>query len=337
MRKFFLIIWCSLLWLSMMGQNYVGLVTQEDSVSIGQPFDVEVVVQVEGSNPTGIIDFSTIDTMVNLLYDLDTTFFNKEGDIEIIDGGPFPLTDQSRSVDISNLPMTANNGGSVYKGNIKLAIYDVGQYRIPNPGLIIDGNSLKLPTSSPLITVFLPDEIQSATQDSLAVAPIKTIIEEPLTIEDFTLPLIALGILIASIALIYFFRSRRKDPSIHEATAIKEPAHVIARRKLYELRDKELWQKGEIKNYQSELTYIIREYIENRYDIRALEMTTYEILNAIPKEVDQQQLKNILQIADMVKFAKADPPVDIHSRFMDMAMKIVEDTKQIENPTEEHA
>jgi ABC-type anion transport system duplicated permease subunit len=218
-----------------------------------------------------------------------------------------------------------------------MAIYDVGQYRIPNPGLIIDGNQVPLPTSSPLITVYLPDEIQSMAQDSLAIAPIQTIIEEPLTLEDFKLPLIALGILLASIALIYFFRSRRKDPSIHHAPEVQDPAHVIARRQLYELKDKELWQKGEIKSYQSELTHIIREYIENRYDIRALEMTTYEILDVVPNEVDQNKLRNILQIADMVKFAKADPPVDIHARFMDQAFEIVEETKLEEKLTEEDA
>jgi hypothetical protein len=308
-----------------------------DSVSIGQPFDVEVVLQLEGNNTSGIIDFSPIDTMVNLMYDVDTTFFNKEGDIEILDGGPYGVTPQSPGVDISNLPLTTSGGNSTFKGTIRLAIYDVGQYRIPNPRLIIDGNQVPLPTSSPLITVFLPDEIQSMGQDSLAIAPINTIIEEPLTLEDFKLPLIALGILLASIALIYFFRSRRKDPSIHEAPAVQEPAHVIANRQLYELRDKELWQKGEIKPYQSELTHIIREYIENRYAIRALEMTTYEILDAVSNEVDQNKLRNILQIADMVKFAKADPPVDIHARFMDQAFEIVEETKLEEKLTEEDA
>lgn len=332
MRNLLMVISIFLVSWSLNGQNYVGLVTQVDSVSIGQPFDVEVVVQLEGSDPSGIIDFSTIDTMVNLMYHVDTTFFNKKGDIEILDGGQYGVSSQSTGVDIKNLPFSTTGGKSAFKGTIRLAIYDVGQYRIPNPRLIIDGNQVSMPTSTPIITVFLPDEIQSIAQDSLAVAPIQNIIEEPLKLEDFKLPLIALAILLISIGLIYFFRSRRTDPSIHEAPVVQDPAHVIAKRQLYELKEKELWQKGKIKSYQSELTHIIRKYIENRYNIRALEMTTYEILDSVPEEVDKNKLRNILQIADMVKFAKADPPADLHARFMDQAFEIVEETKLEEKP-----
>ena len=321
--------------LSVQGQNYVGMLPSVDSVTIGQPFDVDVIIQVNANNPSGIVDFSTIDTMINLLYDVDTSFFNREGDIEILDGGSFNISPQSPTVDISTLPMTASGGNATFRSTIKVAIYDVGEYRIPNPALIINGNTLSLPTSSPVITVFLPDEIQSMIQDSITIAPIKPIIEEPLKLEDFKLPLIALGILLASIALIYFFRSRKKDPAIHQAAEVQDPAHVIANRQLHELKDKELWQKGEIKLYQSELTHIIREYIENRYEIKALEMTSYEILDAVPQEVNKEKLRNILQIADMVKFAKADPPIDIHSRFMEMAFTIVEETKLIDKPIPE--
>ena len=101
----------------------------------------------------------------------------------------------------------------------------------------------------------------------------------------------------------------------------------MALKKLNTLEDKELWQKGEVKEYQSELTFIIREYLEKRFHVNALEMTTDEIMRAVPEEVNPDNLKNILQIADMVKFAKANPPADIHSRFMDMAYELVRSTQ----------
>ena len=322
MKHWFGLILTLILYSGIQGQNYIGVIPQVDSVSIGQPFDVEITVQLDNQNTSGVIDFSTLDTMVNLMYEVDTTFFNREGDIEILNGGPFKVSPQAPTVDLKNLGFEGLN----FRGFIKVAIYDVGRYQIPNPQLIINGNQALMPTASRPVTVFLPDEIQSMVQDSIVVAPIQTIIEEPLKLEDFKLPLIALGILIAAILLIYFFRSRRTDQLHTSVEEIIEPADVIAKRKLYELKEKELWQKGMIKEYQSELTYIIREYIEKRYGILALEMTTYEILRAVPAEVDQNKLQNILQIADMVKFAKADPPVDIHSRFMDMAFKMIEET-----------
>jgi len=85
-----------------------------------------------------------------------------------------------------------------------------------------------------------------------------------------------------------------------------------------------------VKEYQTELTYTIREYLENRFGIQALESTTGEINKSL-KEVDFDQkhttnLNNILHIADMVKFAKAKPDETIHQDFMEKARSFVKDT-----------
>ena len=103
--------------------------------------------------------------------------------------------------------------------------------------------------------------------------------------------------------------------------------------KLKQLQDQELWQKGEVKPYQSELTYIIREYIENRYTIPALESTTGEILKDLKKVEYPDELvdkmREMLQLADMVKFAKANPPIEMHDRLLNYALEIVDRTKLV--------
>ena len=91
----------------------------------------------------------------------------------------------------------------------------------------------------------------------------------------------------------------------------KIPAHVIAFGKLEVLKNEKLWQEGKLKQYHSSVTDIIREYIENRYKIQALEQTTEEILwsfrNVAIDEESKTKLKRTLVLADLVKFAKEIP------------------------------
>jgi len=110
-----------------------------------------------------------------------------------------------------------------------------------------------------------------------------------------------------------------------------KPAHVIALEKLGRLKEKKLWQQGLLKEYYSETTDIVREYIEKRFKVRALEQTTDEILEAIsvynlPDEATPS-LESMLRNADMVKFAKFQPSVTEHEILMTSAYAFVEKTK----------
>ena len=104
--------------------------------------------------------------------------------------------------------------------------------------------------------------------------------------------------------------------------------------RLSNLEEEQLWQKGEIKTYQSKLTYIVREYLENRFDIQALESTTNEIVQQLNKEdipVElRTKMREMLNVADLVKFAKASPPVTLNRDLMDNAISFVKTTKKEE-------
>jgi hypothetical protein len=91
-----------------------------------------------------------------------------------------------------------------------------------------------------------------------------------------------------------------------------EPAHVLAFRELEKLRDEQLWQNGETKKYYTRLTAIIRQYLENRFRVFSLELTTSETLQALVKTGFKKgepynKLKSVLTGADLVKFAKYRP------------------------------
>lgn len=147
-------------------------------------------------------------------------------------------------------------------------------------------------------------------------------------------------IVIVAAALIWFIiryiRAHRKKESGIEPVINPDPAHVIAFRELESLRNKELWQKGELKLYYSELTGILRQYLENRYSVWSLELTTAETLEALAKtgfKKDERynQLKTVLTNADLVKFAKYLPePADNEIHFNN-SWSFVESTKPLES------
>ncbi len=114
------------------------------------------------------------------------------------------------------------------------------------------------------------------------------------------------------------------------------PPHIVAIRQLEALRHQKLPQNNKHKQYYSGITDILREYINGRFGIRAMEMTTDEILTAVEKPkkeglVDDRRysdLKEILQTADLVKFAKLVPDDEESEAAYYAAYYFVEETKQ---------
>lgn len=126
------------------------------------------------------------------------------------------------------------------------------------------------------------------------------------------------------------------------AVEVKEkplPAHVIALQALEELNGKKLWQSGQYKLFHTELTDILRRYIEQRYQVSAMESTTDEILEMLleltmTQKSSYNNLKEVLQMADLVKFAKYQPLPDENQMVFMNTRLFVEQTKEsvVEEP-----
>ena len=96
------------------------------------------------------------------------------------------------------------------------------------------------------------------------------------------------------------------------------------------LEEKKLWQKGEVKEHYSILTAILREYLERRYGIKALEQTSDEILQQLSLQNLSPELltdtEQLLSVADLIKFAKADPGVNLHEAAIERVRRFVKET-----------
>lgn len=151
-----------------------------------------------------------------------------------------------------------------------------------------------------------------------SIRDIKDPIGAPLTFLEILPWLLLLVFAIAGIFLYRYYlkKKRAKAQLAPKPPRPKIPPHTRALNALEQLRQKKLWQNGQIKEYHSELTDILRHYIEERYDIMAIEMTSSEILDAINEKLlpalATNKLTTILQRADLVKFAKGNPLPDEH-------------------------
>lgn len=153
-------------------------------------------------------------------------------------------------------------------------------------------------------------------------------------LEVFPFVLGGIIVLVALGFLFWYLRRRRKNRPLFRAPKPEEPAHVIAYRELRELKEEKLWQKNEFKKYYTRLTEIIRRYMERRYGIRAMEMTSQEILDGWDRSGEAledltDKLRLLLNLADLVKFAKQKPLASENEENMERAYDFVERTKWV--------
>lgn len=189
--------------------------------------------------------------------------------------------------------------------------FDSGAYYIPQQQIFIRNQAFL--TDSILINVATVP-IDTTKQKMF---PIKSIQEEPYVFDDFKPYLIwvLLGLLLIGLAL--YFILKKKNVEEQEEIIPLLPPYEEALEKLKALDHKLLWQNNKIKQYYSELTEIIREYIEKELKVPALEITSDELISYLKDFKDAEtldlsketfeKLKALLQEADLVKFAKSKP------------------------------
>ncbi|MCX7955325.1 MAG: hypothetical protein N3A01_09100 [Bacteroidales bacterium] len=146
--------------------------------------------------------------------------------------------------------------------------------------------------------------------------------------------LIILGIIFITLTamLIYIYiRKKQNKPLFPFLAKPQDPPFVVALKALDALKEKRLWQKQLYKPYYTELTDILRIYLEKQFNIPAMESLSYEIIQHLEKNnFDEQlikQMKLLFETADFVKFAKAEPLPDENEWHLKNAYNFVEKTR----------
>lgn len=258
--------------------------------------------------------------------------------IQGLDDSPLSQVEKLEVVKVGSTDsLRLEDGSWLLLKNIVLTSFDSGYYFIPPLTVhFLRDNAPDSATSAQLglLVSTIPN-----VSDSTQLAPIKNIIGEPLDFSDFLPWLLAIAALTGLIFWIRYLRKRKTMavPEVHTPLPVLPP-HQVALEQLQALQQQQLWQKGAIKDYHSELSHIVRTYLEGRFSIPALESTTLEIVQTLGSNTtipagSLAQLKRLLETSDLVKFAKAIPAPDIHDALFDQAVAFVQQTQL--NPVEE--
>lgn len=226
--------------------------------------------------------------------------------------------------------------------------FDSTLYYIPHMP-VFDGadtiysNSFGLKVISPVLkdsTVAYLEKINTGQTDSidfrqLQLNDIKPVQKPAFVLTDYLWILwIVLGfiLLLLLIGLVIVLMLRKKKKGYFFTPPKVLPPHVRALQELDKLKAGKIWQQGREKEFYTKITDILRVYMFERYRINAMEMTSGEILVEIRKRSEEDSVYNnlvqILSVADMVKFAKHKPYMDVNDLSLMNAYFFVNQTRE---------
>ena len=234
-------------------------------------------------------------------------------------------------VNRSGFDTVADGNNMELSQQLTLTCFDVGNYIFPSIPFY-DADSVLLAQTQ---EIYLEVKIMEV-DTLLPIKDIKKPLTAPLTWKEILLyggiSLGAVAVLTGIVLLIRFF-TRKKSPIAIVKEKPKTPAHILALEALNKLWHKKLYAAGRTKEHYSELSDIVRTYIENRWDISAMEMVSSEIIVSLENEnipiSPMKKLEQMLYMADLVKFAKANPLPDENALHYQNMVEFVETTKQI--------
>jgi hypothetical protein len=221
---------------------------------------------------------------------------------------------------------------------LKITSFDTGIYYLPAQPIVLNSNHFSDTLFSRAAYLMVKGV---AIDTTYTVRDIKEPARVPVSLSEVLLYTIPVLVLIASIFLgLNYFRKRKSKQPLFKPLRPEEPAYITALRELDKIKALKLWQQKQVKDYYTRITHVVRWYIEKRFSILALELTTEEILEHIRKEridnINYSNLESLLNLADLVKFAKEEPDPEANIIHLDNAYDFIKQSRENkqENDTE---
>lgn len=219
--------------------------------------------------------------------------------------------------------------------------FDSGMYVIPAFKYIVGKDTF---LSNELSLKVLPVKVDSLE----TIHELKAVAEPPFFFTDY-LPeflvkywwlILLVLILIAGGVYAYFKWFKKGAVPFIKKPEVIIPPYDEAIMKLTQLKSEKLWEAGHDKEYFTRLTDILRNYIDRRFNINAMEMTSAQIIDVLRRNEEtmpvNEQLSKILEMADFVKFAKMRPLPEDNEVAYQRAVNFVNETKPVEVVPEEN-
>ncbi|PBQ30817.1 hypothetical protein CNR22_03180 [Sphingobacteriaceae bacterium] len=301
------------------------------------------VIQVNAQQPQiqldAVLDTSKLRIGEQAKIDIYVTYSSRQKDIRI----QWPeigdtITGKIEVVSVSAIDTTfpdKTNSTKIFQHQqIIVSVYDSGYYAMPGFKFILNND-----TANPLFTNPLFLEVHTVPTDSSAtkLKDIKPPFEEKFNWKWYLNYIYwGVGVLVVLLAVIFITRyyTRKNNQVTAEPEKPRIPAHITALAALETIRTEQVWREGKAKEYYSSISDTIRTYIEERFNVHALESTTDEIMTAFRSQVvdkeSKEKLQQLLTLSDLVKFAKMAPIEEENNFTLQNAFDFVNGTKREE-------
>ena len=320
-----------LLLFSLWAQAQIAYIyTDKDSILVGDKLDVKLTLS--GFSPADVksVNWDTLSNLefvnyadtANYPIDFDWSPKQESGDDFIYEGTDLQWKTEESSPGELSL-------------SFEMTIWEMCGFIIPPPIVTLyNGDTIQVNSRGVIVKSPLYDQYE------LKEAPSFGVLVENKSVWDYIVEFWWLIAFLIAVAIAFFIRHKLKNrprpevlpPPLPVRKVVVVPPDIVALKKLNTLKENRTWESVGEKEYVSELTEIIREYIENRFEVKALEMTSGEILAAMQGDlldgIQMEQLSNTLNVADMIKFAKSKADASLHEKFVDDAIDMVESSKE---------
>lgn len=210
--------------------------------------------------------------------------------------------------------------------------FDSALYLMPEMNVRVDGKEYQ---SKKLALKVLTFEIDTLHADS--IFGIKAELAPPFDWAEWrqVIGWSIAALLIAGLLAYVIYRLKTNKPIIRRIRNKKRIApHQAAMQKIEHIKEEKIWQSEDSKEYYTQLTDTLRQYIKERYGFNALEMTSFEIIQKLQEVNDEEaisELRELFQTADLVKFAKYSTLINENDRNLVSAIEYINQTK-LEEP-----
>ena len=239
------------------------------------------------------------------------------------------IVDRS-AVDTTTLP----DGRLQLSQELMLTSFKDSLFPVAPIAVVSGGDTFR--TEPMALNVIQPFEVDS----SLAITDIKDIEKAPIywwgILRWILLALAVIGLFVGAYYGVQWYRKHfLKEEEVIEPELLR-PADEVALEKLDEIKAQKIWKDGKVKEYQTELTDVVREYIGRRFEVQSTEKTSDETLRAMKPLIDKElfaKLSKMLQLADLVKFAKWHTTPDENEQALSTAYEFVKETTTPPQPS----
>jgi hypothetical protein len=224
---------------------------------------------------------------------------------------------------------------TIYTQQWNITSFDTGMQVVPSFQVVINGEERETEPFFIHVETVKVDTTQ-------AIKDIKGVEDVPISILEWMkyhwkwfAAVAVLLILIFGVYLIIKNKNKVLDVEV-KSNEPEIPPYDYALQRLQKLKEGKWLEQGDVKYYHASISEILREYLENAYDVPALEQTTREILRAIKvtsiESIPQKQLNRILVLSDLVKYAKEKPTAEENAEIFKLATAFIHSTKPVEEP-----